>query len=439
MTKNKYFLYLLLSLPLFLLGACTPQQDDYFEVPSSSRLAGLMASTRKVLMDSEHGWLFEVFPGKEGQPFGGFVYTTKFDSLTVSVRSEVGNGPTDEVTSYYKMTNEAGAAIIFDTGNRLLHYLSEGTSKLYQAFGGDIEFVIDSVATDVVKVHGARSGNVCYFRKLTMPAKDYVAAVASVQDDFIYGNYSGTVGEKVVGIEFDLNSKQIFINPDTTQTVEELSTSFIYTDKGIRFYEPITINGSKLSDLSFDYTAGTLTGKDAAGNTIVFNGVLPEGFRKFADYEDGTYTLAYGTNAAHPSTRQVTLKKNSDMTISMTGLFDNSPDTEVKLIYSKSDGVLCLNSQAVGEEGGKTVWLCSWAYGGTLTWSKNAGLNTVWNGSETAPVYTWKNNGKTSYALDSFIMWTLNAEGKSAGAYKGTTYRVNNSTRIAKLISLTKN
>ena len=123
----------------------------------------------------------------------------------------------------------------------------------------------------------------------------------------------------------------------------------------------------------------------------------------------------------------------------MTGVFDNSPDTEVKLIYRKSDGVLCFNSQAVGEEGGKTVWLCSWAYGGTLTWSKNAGLNTVWNGSETAPVYTWKNNGKTSYALDSFIMWTLIAEGKSAGAYKVTTYRVNNITRIAKLISLTKN
>ena len=70
MKKNKYFIYLLLLLPVLLVGSCTPEQDDYFDEPSSTRLAKLMSSTRKTLMDSEQGWLFEVFPGLKGQEFG---------------------------------------------------------------------------------------------------------------------------------------------------------------------------------------------------------------------------------------------------------------------------------------------------------------------------------------------------------------------------------
>ncbi len=439
MKKNKYFIYLLLLLPVLLVGSCTPEQDDYFDEPSSTRLAKLMSSTRKTLMDSEQGWLFEVFPGLKGQEFGGFVYTTKFDSLTVSVRSEVAGDPAYEETSYYKMTNEAGAAIIFDTNNQLIHALSEGTTDRYQALGGDIEFVIDSVGTDVIKVHGARSRNTCYFRRLTMSAEDYVKAVAAVQADFVYGNYYGTVGGKVAGVEFDLNANQAYINPDTTQTVEEISTAFIYTNTGIRFYKPITINGITVSEFVFNYDTGTLTGTDASGNTFALNGVLPEGYRKFADYEEGAYTLTYNNVSDKPVTKAVTLTRNSDNSFSMTGLFVNSPSTAIKLIYNKADGVLYWNSQAVGTEDGNTVWICAWVMGGTLTWHTDAGLKTVWDGNETNPVYTWKNNGKTSYNFDSFIMWTLDSSGKSAGAYRGTTYSVDRSYRIRKVLSLTKN
>ena len=439
MKKNKFFIYSLLLLPAFLVGSCTPEQDDYFEEPSSTRLANLMSTTRKALMDSERGWLFEVFPGLKGQEFGGFVYTTKFDSLTVSVRSEIAGDPTYEETSYYKMTNEAGAAIIFDTGNHLIHILSEGTSSNYQAFGGDIEFVIDSVGVDIIKVHGARSGNTCYFRRLTMSAEDYVKAVDAIQADFIYGNYYGTIGGKVIAVGFNLDSNQIYINPDTTQTVGEISTSFVYTNQGIRFYGPVTINGITVSELVFDYDAGTLTGTGSAGNSFVLNGQLPKGYRKFADYEEGAYTLTYSSASGRPLTKAVTLTKSSGSSFSMTGLFANSPSTEVKLTYNKADGALYWNAQAVGTENENTVWTCPWVYGSTLTWNTDAGMKTVWNGNETNPVYTWENNGKTSYAFDSFIMWTLNSAGKSAGEYKGTTYKVNNSSRIIKLVSLTKN
>ncbi|SFG04135.1 DUF4302 domain-containing protein [Prevotella sp. KH2C16] len=438
MKKNKYFIYLLLLLPALMLGSCTPEQDDYFDEPSSTRLANLMSSTRKALMGSEQGWVFEVFPGLDGQEFGGCVYTAKFDSLTVSVRSELAGDPTYEETSYYKMTNEAGAAVIFDTGNQLIHYLSEGTSSNYKALGGDIEFVIDSVGADIIKVHGARSGNTCYFRRLTMPAEDYIAAVGAIQADFIYGNYYGTIGGKAVAAEFNLNSNQIYINPDTTQTVEEVSTSFIYTNTGIRFYEPITINGITVSELAFDYDAGTLTGTDGSGNTFVLTGILPEGYRMFADYE-GTYRLLYNKGS-----RSMTVTLTPDETGSryyMTNFFPNSPTTPITLTYSKATGALYMNSQQVATEGGNQVWLCGWALaaGGNLTWDESAGMMTKWNGDEANPVYTWVDNAQSSYIIDSFIVWTLNSAGSSAGQYAGTLYRIRTgSSQMPYVTTMTK-
>ena len=436
MKKNKYFAYLLFLLPALLaVVACNPEQDEYFDVPSSKRVNNLLNSTRQALMKSEHGWVFEVYPGlrDKDQENGGFVYTVKFDSLQATIRGEMSGDPAISETSYYKMTSEGGPGIIFDTGNKLFHILAEGTSDRYQAYGGDIEYLIDSVGVDVIKLHGARSGNTCYLRRLTMPAEEYVKGVIAVQSDFIFGTYGGSIGGKKVGVGFDLNNNQFYVNPDTTNKAsEEMEVAFVYTNKGIHFYQPITVNGVELSELAFDYEAGTLTSTGEGGKAFTLQGVLPEGFRKFSEYE-GTYQLVYG------GTKKLTVKLTPDKEkgcFYMTNFFANSPETPVVLNYNKATGTLFWNSQPIGEEGGNIVFMCAWALDadGTLTWNTEAGMKTSWNGDEAHPVYTWVNNGMTNYVIDSFIMWTLKPTGGSAGKYKGSKYLVG-TTRLSHQIA----
>jgi hypothetical protein len=439
MKKNKLFIYLLLLLPAFLMmQSCTKDQKDYFDDASSTRLANFNSNARKVLMSSEYGWVFDVYPGSS-QKYGGVVYTVKFDSLTATVRSTL--DPSLNETSYYKMTTESGSGFIFDTNNTLIHYLSEGTSSSYQAFGGDLEFIIDSVGTDLVKVHGARSKNTCYLHRLTYDPAEYIQKVLAIQDGFIYGTYHAVVAGKPVLASLDLNNNQFTVNPDTTNAEsEEVTSAFIYTDKGIRLYSPLTINGITFTEFTFDYDAGTLTGVGSDGNTYVFKGVLPEGYRKFSEYA-GNYTLAYKNGNGTVITKPVVLTADeANSCFYMTGLFANSPTTHITLTYSKAYGCLYWNSQSFASEGGNNVWLCAWSLsgGGTLTWSTDAGMKTVWNGDEANPVYKLVNNGLSSYTIDSYIVWTLTTSGTNVGQYKGTTYQIDGGIRLRYLVSLTK-
>ena len=128
----------------------------------------------------------------------------------------------------------------------------------------------------------------------------------AVQSDFIFGTYGGSIGGKKVGVDFDLNNNQFYVNPDTTNKAsEEIEVAFVYTNKGIRFYQPITVNGVELSELTFDYDEGTLTSAGEGGKTFTLKGVLPEGFRKFSEYE-GTYKLVYD------ETKELTVKLTPD-------------------------------------------------------------------------------------------------------------------------------
>lgn len=440
MKKIKLFKYLLLLLPVFIImQSCTHEQKDYFAEASSIRLANFNSNARKVLRSAKYGWAFDVYPGSS-QKYGGVAYTVKFDSLTATVRSVLDTSL--EETSYYKMTTESGSAFIFDTFNSLIHYLSEGTTASYQAYGGDIEFRIDSVGTDVVKVHGVRSMNYCYLHRLTYDPADYIKKVTDIQGSSIYGTYNGTFGGKSVQVTLDLNKNQFTINPDISNSSStEITVAFIYTDQGVRFYEPITVNGLTVSEFTYDYNAGTLTGTATNGTSCVLTGVLPQGYRKFADYA-GTYTLAYLDANGAALQKTVTLTADEpNSCFYMTGLFDTST-IAITLNYSKSLGCLYWNSQKIGTESSNQIWLCAWALSGTsgsLTWDTSAGMKTVWNGDTATPIYNLVDNALSSYTITSYYVYTLNSSGKAGvGAYSGSTYLIDGGIRLRHVLSLTK-
>ena len=285
MKTRKIFIFLMLALPAMLLQSCLKDQEDTFDKSSAVRSQEYMQNAKNVLTGSQYGWVFEYYP-ESNQTFGGYTYTLKFENEKVTVMAEQDlSDDNKSVTTYYSIKNDFGPVLSFDTYNELIHFFSTPSKSMYQGYQGDFEFVLDSIGTDIIKVHGKRSQNVMYLYKLTEPAETYLEKLNKMSGSFFIDSSQGSIGSN----EFDLDYRQVkFTASGTSQT-----RAYNYTDKGIRLYEPIVINGKKLSNFAYDDDTMTLSCLDADATDVKMNGKLISDYilRQFG--LTGT-TLAYG-------------------------------------------------------------------------------------------------------------------------------------------------
>jgi len=113
------------------------------------------------------------------------------------------------------------------------------------------------------------------------------------------------------------------------------------------------------------------------------------------------------------------------------------------LKYNKSKGILELNSQVIGDYQDSKIWLCALGVnaGGNLTWNPSAGMVLKYNPILSTPGklgFEWTSNGYSGLTSDSFIMWLIDPNGKSAGAFVNPAWAVNGSNRFYYLDSLIK-
>ena len=407
--------------------SCLFEQEDVFDRASSLRLQEAMDKTAEILRSQPKGWYMELYPQSE-QGYGGYVFTCKFVGDTVTVHTEL-DEPGNAITSYWRMTNDNGPVLTFDTYNEYIHYFSTPSSSNYEGFEGEFQFMVLEASPDEVKMRGSKTGNTIILRALTMDPVEYITKVQAVDESLIMTGLSGDVnGNKVTGV-IDTDYRQIdFTLPksalptkadETASTDTTITVAYCLTDSGFRLYSPLEVNNSEMTNFTLNEDS-SLSSKEIAG--VSFDAVFPEGWRsynsfagnyifQFYNYYGGTYNLVE---------IPVTLTPNSDKSgFIMSGV---NPKFDIVLRYKKSYGVLNMTSQAVGTYGNNTAWMCAWALaaGGTLTWSTAAGLQTVWNGSETAPEFIWVNNGDSSYAIDSMLLWQITAAGSSAGVLVDT-------------------
>ena len=283
MKINKLLAYLLLLLPVLMLQSCLKDQEDVFPDSSSARMQKYLDKAREVLASSEKGWVMDVYPDKT-QKYGGFAFTMKFDTEKVTVGSELAKNPSDVITSLYKTTSDNGPVLTFDSYNELMHFLATPSSDHTTAFGGDFEFVIDSIASDLVVVHGKRNQNVMYFRKLTDKSMtEYLTGVKKIKSTFKMTEGKGKVGDKKVVIKFSGHRLNLSVGGEVVAS----KVAYTLTDKGIRFYKPLDINGVKVTEMTFDAEANTLTAKEDAN--IVLHGFISKLFKNDDAFEKELY------------------------------------------------------------------------------------------------------------------------------------------------------
>ncbi|MBP8935506.1 MAG: DUF4302 domain-containing protein [Prevotella sp.] len=434
--KNNIFKLLLLLLPLLVFQSCMKDQEDLFDEPSSLRMQKTLDNTRKVLEGSEKGWLIDYYVG-DNQQYGGYAFTVKFDSLSCTASSELS---ADTATSYYKLTTDDGPVLTFDTYNTVLHALATPSANNYEGSHADYEFIILSADANEVVLKGKKTGSIMKMHPLTETPSVYLNSVQSTIGNFVINGASGTVDKTNLDILVDIDNRQIEYSSSNDSTITG-STAFTITDKGVRLYEPITINGLKLQNFIFDANKTILTCTDVSN--VTFKGTLPVGYFKYSDYA-GDYSFKYSVSVSgklSQVTMDVKLTPSGDgTTYKLDGL---SSKFSPVLKYNKSKGILELNSQVIGEYQGYKIWLCAWglATGGNLLWNPDAGMVLKYDpaGSLSGKnAFKWVSNGYSGLSTDSFIMWLTDPNGKNEGIFVNSDWAVNGSNRFYYLDSLIK-
>ena len=256
MKLNKILTFGLFLLPAFALQSCLKDQEDSFDGSASARVEKYLSEAQKTLQSSQYGWVLENFPDAN-QKYGGYTYTLKFQGDTVITHSE--QDGSNGVVSLYSMKNVDGPVLSFDTYNKQLHDFATPNDDSNVGKGGDFEFVIDSIGDDLIKVHGNRNQNTMYLRKLTEPAANYIAKVEQTAAQFGLAFATGTLAGQNVQLQFDRDNRQVLISDGTN----EVQTSYCVTADGIRFFEPVTLGGNTVSELTYSDNNLSLTGNNS--------------------------------------------------------------------------------------------------------------------------------------------------------------------------------
>lgn len=266
----KHINYIILLSSVVALASCS-DDDETFSLTATQRLQQRLDDTDKLLTEAKYGWAMDYYPDAN-ITYGGIAYTISFDGLNATVRSEI--EPGKEAKSLYRFKGDNGPVLSFDTYNPLMHFFATPSAEEYQAKDGDFEFLIDSLSTDVIKLHGKRNGNTVYLHRLTMPANEYIQKVDSIQNIFY-------IDKIEVGTESGIIStddRRLYWGND-----DEEGTPFVFTNSGIRFYNSVDIAGEKVDQLNYDEQKLILTDPstniklDARLTKTYFNTCIEEG------------------------------------------------------------------------------------------------------------------------------------------------------------------
>lgn len=263
-------LLILLALPL-LFSACLKDDEDKFSKSATERIEAAVKEAITVLQGAENGWRMEMYPEKE-RIYGGYTLFLKFnaDNTVVASGENFGAGKTDK--SLYAVKAESGPVLTFDTNNEIIHYFSSPTTGAELNIGtanggleGDSDFVVMEASADFVKLKGTKTNNYAYLYPIE-PGADWKTGLQSYIDaadkmDLIYTRCVVDGVTYPIDWEMTLNNFtsrvfRISYTPSagedgSVSTSEVIKAPFIFTETGLKFYSPLTIGNTTVSEMTF--------------------------------------------------------------------------------------------------------------------------------------------------------------------------------------------
>ncbi|MBR1576407.1 MAG: DUF4302 domain-containing protein [Bacteroidales bacterium] len=416
---------LLVLLSLALLASCRKESGRVFPESASKRISNTLAEAEELLTTASHGWHLVEFAGTSEKDYGGMNFAVSFTKTEVTAYYE--RDTLNAYTSHYSLVAGDCAMLSFDSYNPHLHLYSTPSTTAYEAKGGDFQFAIVSLSPQEIILRGIRTGKMARMFPLDEPCGSFIRRIAQASDSFIVAFIEGTLGGRPISGSFDLNNRQLHL----TEEGAVRDIPYVTTLSGIRFYEPLKIGQSEFETLDFDPATFSFSSN---GEILPVVGSLPDDYVPYDAYE-GNYVFNYWNDSA---LAHVTLTPGiPNETYILSGI---SRKYSLTLTYDKASGSLSLNSQKIGDDGTRAIWLCAWdANAGYLSWSKDAGMHTVWNQDSEHPVYSFVSNEYDFLPnANSFILWLIDENNASAGQFEGNGWDPYNRSVLPFLGNLTR-
>lgn len=403
--KTKIFklLFCCVALLAFTLQSCSNKEEEIFEESPSARLQALMDKTQATLVSSENGWVMDYFPDRD-LSYGGFLYILKFNKQSVEAYCELSDDLSKGIESLYKLSNDDGAVLSFDSYNEFLHFFATPSSGRYEAYDGDFEFKIMKVEDDLITLKGKRSGNTIYLHRLKEEPVQYLEKCVQTSENIFAPEASGTYGGTAIEalVDPDVRYITIYLNGG------EYGQYFLPTPTGVRFVEPLEINGATISELSYDNTKFIFSGTDSNGANIQFTCTLPDDYMFFEEFE-GDYRMYLSTSSSRYYV-DVKLVPEGDHYI-LEGFHRKFNPV---LTFVKAKGCLEMRSQDVGEYNGNTVRMCAMDGGSLYPTSLTPGF-FVKKDLSRENMFVWVANDDDRRPWDGWLTWLIDSSGNSAG------------------------
>ena len=237
MKNSKLVCLLLMAMPMLMLS-CLKDQDDTFDESAAARMTNYLKSVADVLTSADNGWVMNYYPDRT-QAYGGYAYTMKFDGQNVEVMTQLDNG-TDRYTSTYKLTNDDGTILSFDTYNEAIHFFARPTASRYEGYDGDFEFIVMGISDDrrTITLKGKRTGNTIMMYRLDTTPEAYLEATAAVQAAMPFQAYQLNVGGTQVYV--DGQEGNLVMSYTTDGAEQSVTVPYIFTPKGMEFYRTVS-------------------------------------------------------------------------------------------------------------------------------------------------------------------------------------------------------
>lgn len=401
--KTKIFklLFCCVALLTFTLQSCSNKEEEIFEESPSVRLQALMDKTQATLVSSENGWVMDYFPDRD-LSYGGFLYILKFNKQSVEAYCELSDDLSESIESLYKLSNDDGAVLSFDSYNEFLHFFATPSSGRYEAYDGDFEFKIMKVEDDLITLKGKRSGNAIYLHRLKEEPVQYLEKCVKTSESIFAPKASGTYGGTAIEalVDPDVRYITIYLNGG------EYGQYFLPTPTGVRFVEPLEINGATISELSYNNIKFIFSGTDSNGANIQFTCALPDDYMFFEEFE-GDYRMYLSTSSSRYYV-DVKLVPEGDHYI-LEGFHRKFNPV---LTFVKAKGCLEMTNQDVGTYGGNTVRLCAMGGGNLYPTALTPGFFVVKDVSRDN-MLVWKPNDDDRRVWDGWLLWMLDSSGNS--------------------------
>lgn len=288
---RKLFIYCFFLPLAVVMQSCLFSEDDLFEMSSAERETAAVEELKKVLLDSEYGWMMEYRYGSDGR-MGAMTLLLKFDANGVQMASDFSVGDYnagETISSLYSIKPYQGTLISFDTYNPIIHKMCEPNSYFDLGYQGDYEFVVRTVTDSEIIVTGKKSGVETKIKKINQPM-DWKATLLetyqliSETDYLMFNVYSN--GENIGRV---LRDERAFV----VETKDELGSvinnyyPFVVTNEGFKLIVPMSFDGKTID--SFKWQSDTKSFYNQELDVKMT-------FEKPADYDKylGEYTIHVG-------------------------------------------------------------------------------------------------------------------------------------------------